>query len=415
MADRLTAADKASLDSLRMDMDLRNRQLAAQIAESAAERAFQQKRLELIEQGMLQQEAEQFAKEFALREAEFEFEKQMTTRQFGLSERAQEFTEEIERRRQAFEESWRTAEQRGFYDDNGVKRPTFAREQFEREFAESQRQFDVSTIMNAPRGPADWAAFENRLRGLNAQGALPGVIGQLFQGQPGGIAGYSNAGQFNGPVASNTDLAFALTGAQPQQPAPAPQPQPAPAPQPQVVVPRPASGGFGQWRQKNAAALQQLAGMGIATPDDATLDDPVKRQQWYVSAQQALASRPAQQQAAPATLPATTGGAAAPQSGGGTPTAATFATGGPYGANAGSTTAAQQMFGGILSRPTPTTIPQGYRVSAQNWNALSPDEQQMALGYAQEYGGTTPQTFLYGMERAAPNYSPSRTGKFFGM
>jgi hypothetical protein len=75
---------------------------------------------------------------------------------------------------------------------------------YDQDFGEGRRQFNVSTVMNAPRGPADWAAYQRRMRGLQSAGSMFG------SSQP--VASYSNGGQQTGPVLSNTDLALTMTG-----------------------------------------------------------------------------------------------------------------------------------------------------------------------------------------------------------
>lgn len=94
-------------------------------------------------------------------------------------------------------------------------------DQFGRTLGEQQRATNLNAVLNAPRGPADWAAYSARMRGLASSGALPGggaAAGGSGQNDIAGfgsiapVASYSNQGQFQGNVLSNTDLALAATG-----------------------------------------------------------------------------------------------------------------------------------------------------------------------------------------------------------
>lgn len=218
-----------------MDFDLSRDQLEAmmlyqagslkeQKAARKAQDSYNKKRLELERQGLALQ-ADQIAKQYAMDQAKLEWDKESFRLQFGEEQFQNKWEREFQDRQQALDETWRTAEQTGFRD--GV--PTLAKMQFDeqtrqfnvgqannerdfgesvrrydQDFSEQQRQFNTNAVLNAPRGPADWAAYQNRLRGLQNAGSL------MFSDAP--VASFSNGGQQTGPVLSNTDLALAMTG-----------------------------------------------------------------------------------------------------------------------------------------------------------------------------------------------------------
>lgn len=139
------------------DLKFREKQLAQQAAEAAALSAYRLYRTQLIERGMMALEADKAAREMALNVANSTFQQQMG--------RAQ-------------------------------------------------------AVLNAPRGPADWGAYANRLRGLQQSGELPGVLGTLAL--PGRTATYSNGGESPAVPLTNTQFAeaatFGLTGGTPAAP-----------------------------------------------------------------------------------------------------------------------------------------------------------------------------------------------------
>jgi hypothetical protein len=250
-----------ALEAMRMDLDFRNRELATQQAIAAAQQAFERQRMMLIEQGAQAQQADQFARQYALQIGQLEFEKTLGTAQLGLSAQGQAHAQRMDLMRQQFDEQFNTAAQMGFRDgvptldrykfdqtlgeqqrqfdvgstgyNNG--RATLEREQMERGLGEeqrqfnvgqsgfmngaatlerekaleNQRQFDVSTIMNAPRGAADYVGYIRNLRGLEGQGLAPGLLAQLAGGEAVRAAGVSNGGQSFAPAATNADLAQA--------------------------------------------------------------------------------------------------------------------------------------------------------------------------------------------------------------
>jgi hypothetical protein len=251
-----------------MDFDRSDRELAALMAyqgaslkeQKAARKAqdsYNKKKLKLEKQGLGLQ-ADQIAKQYAMDQARLEWDKESFRQQFGEEQFQNKWQREFEEKQAALDETWRTAEQTGFRD--GV--PTLSKLQFDeqtrqfnvtqknnerdfgedvrrfdanfgedkrrydqdfgedtrrydqdfgegvrrydQDFGEGQRQFNVGSVLNAPRGPADWAAYRNRLRGLQDSGSL------MFGNDP--VASFSNGGQATGPVLSNTDLALAVTG-----------------------------------------------------------------------------------------------------------------------------------------------------------------------------------------------------------
>ena len=185
-----------------------------------AQDAYNKKRLELERQGLGLQ-ADQIAKQYASQMAQLEWDKESFRMEFGETQLNNAWERGFQDKQQALDEVWRTAEQTGFR--NGA--PTLAMltfneqtRQFDvgqqnnvRDFGESQRQFNVNTVMNADRGPADWAAYTRKLRGLQGSGALPGAVGTMFDPSA-QVASYSNGGQQTGHVLTNTELALAQTG-----------------------------------------------------------------------------------------------------------------------------------------------------------------------------------------------------------
>ncbi len=147
----------ASTANFDKDLAFRQQQLAQQAAEAAALSTYRLYRTQLIERGMMALEADKAAREMALNVANSAFQQQMG--------RAQ-------------------------------------------------------AVLNAPRGPADWAAYANRLRGLQQSGELPGALGTLAL--PGRTATYSNGGQAPPVPLTNTQFAdaatFGLTGGTPAAP-----------------------------------------------------------------------------------------------------------------------------------------------------------------------------------------------------
>lgn len=139
------------------DLAFRQKQLEQQALEAAALSTYRLYRTQLIERGMMALEADKVAREMALNAAQAAYQQQMG--------RAQ-------------------------------------------------------AILNAPRGPADWAAYANRLRGLQQSGELPGVLGTLAL--PGRTATFSDGGEAPPVPLTNTQFADAatlgLSGGTPQNP-----------------------------------------------------------------------------------------------------------------------------------------------------------------------------------------------------
>lgn len=198
--------------------------LKEQKAARKAQDSYNKKRLELERQGIALQ-ADQLAKQYALDQAKLEWDKESFRLQFGETQFQNQWQRQFEEKQQALDEVWRTAEQTGFRDGVPTLETLKFNEQtrqfdvgqannerdfgesvrrYDQDFGEQQRQFNTNAVLNAPRGPADWAAYQNRLRGLQNAGSL------MFGDAP--VASFSNGGQQTGPVLSNTDLALAMTG-----------------------------------------------------------------------------------------------------------------------------------------------------------------------------------------------------------
>lgn len=218
-----------------MDFGLAQRQLEvtaglglATLKETKAARkaqdSYNKKRLELERQGLALQ-ADQIAKQYAMDQAKLEWDKESFRLQFGEEQFQNRWQREFDEKQQALDETWRTAEQTGFRDGvptlENLKFNESTRQfdvlqannerdfgedvrRYDQDFGEKQRQFNVDAVLSAPRGPADWSAYQNRMRGLNNAGSL------MFGSAP--VASFSNGGQQTGPVLSNTDLALAATG-----------------------------------------------------------------------------------------------------------------------------------------------------------------------------------------------------------
>ncbi len=98
------ASNSLSERALTLDLEFKNRELAQRAAEAAAQQAYLRERMNLIEKGQLTIETDRLAKEYALKQGEFEFQKSMAERQFGSSEEQRRIENALNERRQAFEE-----------------------------------------------------------------------------------------------------------------------------------------------------------------------------------------------------------------------------------------------------------------------------------------------------------------------
>jgi hypothetical protein len=72
----------------------------------------------------------------------------------------------------------------------------------------SRQQTEWNTILNAPKGPMDWAAYSNRLRGIQAAGQGPAVLQQFLGGGP--IASVSGDPNSQPVAANGTDVALSM-------------------------------------------------------------------------------------------------------------------------------------------------------------------------------------------------------------
>jgi len=372
-----------------MDFDRADRTLAAQIAyngaslaeQKAARKAqdsYNKKKLELERQGLALQ-ADQIAKQYAMDMANLEWDKESFRLQFGEEQFQNQWQRSFDEKQQALDETWRTAEQSGFRD--GV--PTLATLKFNEEtrqfdvgqannerdfgeavrqydttFGENQRQFNVGTVLNAPRGPADWAAYQKRIRGLQDSGSL------MFGSAP--VASFSNGGQQTGPVLSNTDLALAMTG------------------------------------QGNPSQLQGTTWQGMAGQQGTDLG----AQGWRT----ASGSAPSAGWANTEQISSVHG---APDSG--------FKTNStnPYGDGESSTSNAAANALGVAQQQPQSNPNQSQSAlsipSLQRYRKFSPTEQAMGLGELEEAGVATPDDAKYMMDRQAPQYSRSRGARMQGV
>ncbi len=338
------------LNMLQLDIQYRDRQLAAELAMHNAEIAFQQSQLQLVSIPALEQDKFQFSQNYALEQAKLTFQQEMAKLEYGESQRQFDVTNELEQRKFVLQQNMQEFTQRiqqgqfeldkasitGFYEGqptmqrinmeagltgyyNGA--PTFAREQFEKNFGLEQAQ----TVLNAPRGPADYAAYLNRLYGLQQQGfALPGAVNNILTGQQTG-----SAGAMQGPMpTSNTAFANALV--------------------------------YGQ------QAPTTPLGTGTA-------------------------AAPAQGTPAQPNTEATTGGSSL------------------FSSAAGGSGQYDQLSGGLQSGDQ--IVKSGSDVNFRDWQKLSPVTQQYVQGYAEEALGQPKEDFMWGIANSAPALPQSQTQK----
>lgn len=399
-----------------------------------AQDAYNQKRLELESQGLGLQ-ADQIAKQYAIDQAKLEWDKESFREQFGHQVAQDAIDNAFREKQAALDETWRTAEQTGFRE--GV--PTLAtmkfneetrqfdvgqqnnqrdfgegqrrydqdfgedRRRYDQDFGESQRQFNVGQVLNAPRGPADWAAYQQKLRGLEAAGSMFG------SSQP--VASFSNGGQQTRPVLSNVDLALAATGQG----------------DPSKLMDTPWQGAFGQ------------QGVDPSTNLLAANRGPI-----YKTQQQGTGAVMMQDGGPPATSPSqqrASGGSAnvlmADSTGGISmaPHASQPGDRKPTSANTGFTTNSENPYGGgqahgsnAAARALGASQPQqqggqaGNAASGamslpsiQRYRKFAPTEQQMGLGDIEANGGPTAEDSKWMMQRQAPNYERSKQARYAGM
>jgi hypothetical protein len=249
---------------LSLDNEFRDRQLAAQIAMHNAEQEYLRKRMELVDLPGLEADKDKFAKQYALQMAQFDFQKIMTEKEYGLSEKTFQLKEEIDRKRlqmdqesQQFQQSVQNRQMqlneanvtgffggqetlerqkfneqmRQFNKDFGLRessttgyyngQKTFDREKFEADqtgYLNGQSTLDrerlnldrANAVLNAPRGPADYVAYMNRMRGVNGSGMMPGVVSRLFNGEQ--ISGVPSTDYNMETPTSNTQYAMGMIG-----------------------------------------------------------------------------------------------------------------------------------------------------------------------------------------------------------
>lgn len=218
---KLSAAEQMQQQQMQLDNQFKDRQLAAELAMHAAEQEYLKQRMIWIDLAQTSADADQFAKSYALQISEFEYSKISAEREWGLSERTFNLQEEMDRARLSLEQNAEqfkqmVANKQLTFDESSITgffngQRTLAREKFD----ESTREFDLNygldrakAVLDAPRGPADYVGYINRMRGTNNTSAeQPGVISNLFKGT--GISG-PNA-DYRQPVpTSNTQYALGM-------------------------------------------------------------------------------------------------------------------------------------------------------------------------------------------------------------
>lgn len=453
------ARNPVANQAMTLDLDYLNRQLAADVAQKAADNAYREKYMQLIEQGKLDLEAKQLAQQYALAVGQLELD-----RAKGMSDIA------LNQRRQDFEERWRTAEQTGFIQGA----PTLDREKF----WEQQRQSDVSAVMNAPRGPADFAAYVARIRGLANRGMLPESVARIATGQP--IASFSDEG-YRPHVMTNTEMANRLiglgggwggglhgelppgTGAVGDQPMSAAGLDPNSGAAQALAAAPTAAQTWANVSQVRGQTMDANGNLREAPPLPWVPRRPTTAT--FVADSSQISAAPGGRGGTVAVGPVAAtpvsraagvgagGGSAWPAPTPRTPSGVTtvpaqmstltgqgyYSEPTPsydvYGSD-GKAGAAMRLFGGGMPSNSPyqpvdvtpedraagsggsggggePAIPlRGTDYSWQQWQKLFPTEQQYAMGVLEEAGGETPDDFLAGMRRAAPNFAQSRRARF---
>lgn len=421
-------------DTLEADMLYKAGSLKEQKAARKAQDAYNQKRLELESQGLGLQ-ADQIAKQYAIDQSKLEWEKESFREQFGHQVAQDAIDNAFREKQAALDETWRTAEQTGFRE--GV--PTLAtmkfneetrqfdvgqqnnqrdfgegqrrydqdfgedRRRYDQDFGESQRQFNVGQVLNAPRGPADWAAYQQKLRGLEAAGSMFG------SSQP--VASFSNGGQQTRPVLSNVDLSLAATGQG----------------DPSKLMGTPWQGAFGQ--QSPAFEMQQIGaewnpamantgftGIGQGDGSKSMMTDhnegtgalydhgPIDQ---YGNPMKAAVDPSGQPGSGPKPTSSNTGfttNSENPYGGGQAP-------GANAAANALGASQPQQQ-GGQSGNDASSAMS---LPSIQRYRKFAPTEQQMGLGDIEANGGPTAEDSKWMMQRQAPNYERSKQARYTGM
>jgi hypothetical protein len=231
-----------------LDLQQRSREADMQNAQFIAVQMFERMRLEMESTGYLVQPARDAmgnwtgsftpilgangtpvptvnaavqAREIALRESDFEFTKFRFEQEFGLTYQDQQFRQAMESRQQQWTETYQRAQTAlaegdltGYYNGQA----TLDREKYYSDASGylangsptlARQQAEWNAVLNAPRGPADYHAYMQRMRGLNNTGNLPGVLQQFTSGQ-GNIASVTGDPTNSPMPTSNTQLAMGL-------------------------------------------------------------------------------------------------------------------------------------------------------------------------------------------------------------
>lgn len=412
-----------AMDMLNLDMQQRDRELAAQVAMHNAEIALAQKKLEMVDMPGLEEQKNEFALNYALEQAKLDYTKEMGSKEFGESQRQFDLTNQLNQQRlildqnaQAFQEKIQTgqlelntANVTGFFQGqptlarmtmeadetgylNGAK--TMAREKQEFDQGMQNKQFELSkaqTVLNAPRGPADYSAYLNRLYGLQSTGMVPGVVGQLLSGAP-----VSQAGANQGPMPmSNTQFATAAVyGSQPPN---------------NVADARGSQVAQDQGVNPRAALQAQLTREQAAK---AAPDSPTGEAQWDLLQQPSPTNH-----VADGNIPRTGVG----PTGSETPSTNPLQDRLNSWINSPESNTTFQMAAG--GNPTVASAPSlfangaksGSDINFRDWQKLSPVTQDYTKGFAEENLGQPAQDFVWGIAQGAPamqSGAQSRRGLF---
>lgn len=499
-----------NLLKLGADTDFNKRSLKEQKAARKAQDSYNKKRLELERKGLGLQ-ADQLAKQYAMQQAQLEWDKESFRMEFGETQRNNEWERGFRDREMALENEWRTAEQTGFrggvptlqklqMDEDqrqfnvqaGLSRDELAerqrqfnvgsgqwdrefgegqrrfdtetgqwqqqfgedtrryeqdfgessrryeqdfgedrrrydqgfgedRRRYDQDFGEGQRQFNVGTVMNAPRGPADWAAYTKKLRALQGSGAMPGAVGAMFDPSQ-QVASFSSGGQQTGPVLSNADLALSMVGQGDQAALQGTPWEGMGATNEQMYRARnpnaPAAEGFVPPNVRRKTVATASGGfahdggsteLGLASAPQGTMsalpygntginpNAPVSAENFAARG----AKTPGQ------TSPPVRNFA---HDGGSTMHVATGSAN-PY-SESGQPRGGGGQVAQMLGAPQPSTanLP-----SAQKFRRFAPTEQAMGLGYLAEEGGPTEDDAQYLMSRQAPQFQRGRKAAYAGM
>lgn len=437
-------ASNIALQALQIDVEYRNRELAFRVAADAAERAFQQKRMELVEQGQLQQQADQFARQFALQTMQFEFERELNIRQLGLSERAQQLNEGVTLREQAFNEAFRQSQLTGFVHTPGAVTPGTPSQPFVSQPTSASpgvqnfENFDPDRYLSAY--PDLRAAADNHI----AQGLWDEARARQWAWEHWNYAGKREGRDFpfkQAPAASFDPGTPGRVGAFTRTIVPTFQREQFERTLAEqgrefdikalMEAPRGAAdylAYLNRLRGLNESGLLPGAvgalfrGEAVAGASDAGARVPVATNtqfaQGLIGASPGAGARWGGPYGAGNVIEAAGGLAGGGRTGiGGAATPGPEALGGgPYVGNpyADDTQAARRMLAPAFAYAQPS-VPRGREVSLQQWRRLAPKEQEFALGAVQEYGPQEPEDFLHEMQWAAPRFERSAAARFVGV